>query len=129
MTQGEHPAAHPALNTAASAPQHDLVRRVTQHVQTDLAADLALDRLAALAGVSPRHLARLFQREVGESPGRYVRRARTRAAANLLESTSLPLPAIAVRCGLGTAENLRKAFTEHYGIPPSTYRRTQKSPS
>ena len=26
-----------------------------------------------------------------------------------------------------TAENLRKAFTEHYGVPPSTYRRTQRS--
>ncbi|GAB3239464.1 DJ-1/PfpI family protein [Kineosporia babensis] len=117
-----------SIFTAAPAPQHGLVRRVTEHVQVDLAADLSLEALAGLAGVSPRHLTRLFLQEVGEAPGRYVRRARTSAAANLLETTTLPLPAIANRCGLGTAENLRKAFTEYYGVPPSAYRRTQKSP-
>lgn len=115
-----------SIFAASPAPHHILVRRVTEHVQKDLTADLSLPTLAALAGISPRHLTRLFLQELGEAPGRYVRRNRTATAAHLLETTSDPLPRIARRCGLGTAENLRKAFTEYYGVPPSTYRRTQK---
>ena len=108
--------------TAAPPPEHDLVARVLAHVHTDLAVDLGASQLAAVAGVSTRHLTRLFLQHVGQAPGRYVRRARTAAAAHLLESTSLPLARIAARCGLGTAENLRQAFAGQYGVPPSAYR-------
>ena len=116
-----------SLFTAAPAPDRDVVRRVVDHVQTDLAADLDTRTLAAVAGVTPRHLNRLFTAEVGEAPGRYVRRVRTAAAAQLLESTSLPLARIAARCGLGSAENLRQAFTERYGVSPSAYRSARRA--
>ncbi|MGW4801663.1 helix-turn-helix domain-containing protein, partial [Nonomuraea sp. NPDC004297] len=81
--------------------------------------------LALGAGVSERHLTRLFLRHLGQTPGRYVRQTRTEAAAHLLASTSLPLAAVATRCGFGTAETLRQAFVDRYGIPPSRYRLTQ----
>ncbi|MFC7589809.1 helix-turn-helix domain-containing protein [Nonomuraea antimicrobica] len=70
-------------------------------------------------------MTRLFLKHLGQTPGRYVRQARTEAAAHLLASTSLPMAAIAARCGLGTAETLRQAFIDRYGIPPSRYRLTQ----
>jgi transcriptional regulator GlxA family with amidase domain len=35
------------------------------------------------------------------------------------------MAAIAARCGFGTAEALRQAFVDLYGIPPSRYRSTQ----
>ena len=113
--------------TAAPAPDHDVVRRVVDHVHTDLAGDLDTVTLAALAGVTPRHLNRLFHEHLQEAPGRYVRQARTAAAAQLIESTSLPLPRIAARCGLGSAENLRQAFMERYGTSPSAYRAAHRT--
>ncbi|MEV4087519.1 helix-turn-helix domain-containing protein, partial [Nonomuraea fuscirosea] len=45
--------------------------------------------------------------------------------AHLLASTSLPMAAVAMRCGFGTAETLRQAFIDRYGIPPSRYRLAQ----
>ena len=36
-----------------------------------------------------------------------------------------PMASVAVRCGFGTAETLRQAFIDRYGIPPSRYRLTQ----
>ncbi|MFI7692522.1 GlxA family transcriptional regulator [Nonomuraea sp. NPDC049655] len=104
-----------------------LVRRIVEHICANLAADLTAATLAAAAGVSERHLTRLFLRHLGQTPGRFVRRARTEGAAQLLASTSLPMSAIAVRCGFGTAETLRQAFVDRYGIPPSRYRLTQSS--
>ncbi|MFI9589211.1 GlxA family transcriptional regulator [Nonomuraea sp. NPDC052265] len=109
------------------APADSLVRRTVEHISANLAADLTAATLAAAAGVSERHLTRLFLRHLGQTPGRFVRRARTEGAAHLLASTSLPMSAIAARCGFGTAETLRQAFVDRYGIPPSRYRLTQSS--
>lgn len=66
--------------------------------------------------MSARHLTRLFD----------VRAVRTENAAHLLSSTSLPLNAIARRCGFGSTEILRQAFLHHHGTPPSMYRRPHR---
>jgi transcriptional regulator GlxA family with amidase domain len=78
--------------------------------------------LAGRAGVSERHLSRLFNDEVGTTPGRFVEKVRVEAAQHLLEATTDPLDVIARRTGLGTAETLRRAFTRVLGISPGAYR-------
>ena len=95
------------------------------HVAGHLADDLSAAVLAERAGVSERHLTRLFLREVEVTPGRFVRRARTEAAAHLLTTTDLTMEAVASRCGFGTPETLRQAFQSRYGVSPSHYRATQ----
>lgn len=109
----------------ARASTDDLVvRRTTNHVVSHLDGDLGTATLARLAGVSERHLSRLFLANVGETPAQFVRRTRTEAAAHLLRSTTLPLAAVARRCGFGSTESLRQAFLTQYGVPPSRYRTT-----
>lgn len=107
------------------AAHHSLVRDAIEHVSGHLADDLSAAVLAARAGVSERHLSRLFLAEVDLTPGRFVRRARTEAAANLLVTTDLTVDSIAQRCGFGAGEALRQAFQSTYGVSPSHYRRTQ----
>ncbi len=114
-----------SMFTEGPPPGNHLVRQVVDHITCHLEADLSTAALAAGAGVSERHLTRLFLRHLGQTPGRFVRRARTEAAAHLLAATSLPMAAIATQCGFGTAETLRQAFVDRYGIPPSRYRLTQ----
>ena len=100
-----------------------LVRRITGHIVSHVDQDLSVATLARLAGVSERHLSRLFLVSVRETPAQYVRRVRTEAAAHLLESTRLPLTAVTRRCGFGSTESLRQAFLDRYDTPPSRYRR------
>lgn len=114
-----------SMFTATSPPDDDLVRRVVDHISGHLDGDLSTSALAACAGISARHLARLFVDRMGETPGRYVRRARVEAAATLLASAHLSLPELARQCGLGSAETLRRAFVEQYGVSPAQYRATQ----
>ncbi|MGH3768764.1 MAG: GlxA family transcriptional regulator [Pseudonocardiaceae bacterium] len=114
-----------SMHVAAPPPDHTLVRVVTDHITSHLDGDLSSGTLASAAGVSERHLTRLFLQHLGQTPGRYIRRARTEAAAQLLASTSLPTGRVAARCGFGTAETLRQAFVARYGISPSRYRATQ----
>lgn len=116
-----------SMFTAAPAPANSLVRRVVDHIAGHLADDLSATALAAGAGVSERHLARLFLDHLGKTPGRFVRDARTEAAARLLVSTSLPVASVAAQCGFRTAETLRQAFVSRYGTPPSRYRAAHRA--
>ena len=114
-----------SMYTAAPAARNSLVQDTIDHVAGHLGDDLSAAVLAERAGVSERHLTRLFLREVEVTPGRFVRRARTEAAAQLLTTTELTMEGIASRCGFGTPETLRQAFQSRYGVSPSHYRATQ----
>ncbi|MFF8592820.1 GlxA family transcriptional regulator [Streptomyces sp. NPDC015220] len=118
-----------SMFTATPAPTNSLVRRVVDHITCHLADNLTATTLAAGAGVSERHLTRLFIDHLGKAPGRFVRDARTEAAAHLLASTSIPVASVAAQCGFRTAETLRQAFVSRYGTPPSRYRATQSTPA
>ncbi|SCG75906.1 GlxA family transcriptional regulator [Micromonospora coxensis] len=113
-----------SIFTAPPAIRHSLVRESVSYISSHLGEDLSAEALARLAGVSQRHLARLFLKEIGLTPARFVRRARVEAAGHLLTRTDLTVEAIAGRCGFGTAEALRQAFLDTYGVSPSHYRAT-----
>jgi transcriptional regulator GlxA family with amidase domain len=111
-----------SLFTRIPRPDQALVRRVIDHVNSHLDADLTAADLAALVGVSERHLSRLFVEHVGRTPWRLVRDARLEAASQLLAGTRVPMTTVARRCGFASAESLRQAFVARFGIPPSRFR-------
>lgn len=107
------------------APDHDhqLVERAVQHIAGNMSDSLDTATLGRKFGVSERHLNRLFVADTGLTPGRYVRRVRTEAAARLLTTTDLRVSDVARKCGFGTSEALRQAFAQHYDVSPARYRR------
>ncbi|QEU96586.1 GlxA family transcriptional regulator [Streptomyces kanamyceticus] len=88
-----------------------------------LAEPIGIEDLAARAGVSARTLARRFADQLGVSPGQWLLAQRIGAARELLESTDLPLEAVARRSGLSSATNLRRRFLRAIGTTPGGYRR------
>ena len=87
------------------------------------ARDLGVAALAKRVAMSPRNFARVFAREVGETPARWVERARVEAARRLLEEIGATASSeIAARCGFGTAETLRRAFLRRSACRPAAYR-------
>jgi transcriptional regulator GlxA family with amidase domain len=107
-----------AVQLAEHEPLRDLQAWILEHPDDDL----AITRLARRVAMSPRNFARLFAREVGTTPARFVAAARVETARRLLEETSEPLEAICVKSGLGTPESMRRAFLRTVGIPPGRYR-------
>jgi transcriptional regulator GlxA family with amidase domain len=112
-----------SVHLAAPAPTDDVVRRVVEHVAEHLADDLGAPVLAAVAGVSERHLTRLFRAELDRTPAEHVRRMRTEAAAHLVATTDVPLVRVASRCGFRSTETMRTAFLDTFGRTPSEHRR------
>jgi transcriptional regulator GlxA family with amidase domain len=99
------------------------VRSVQELVESTPGADHRLTVLASRAAMSVRHFTRVFTDEVGETPGRFVERVRVEAARTELETTDDTLDVVAARCGLGTAETLRRVFHRRLGVTPDAYRR------
>lgn len=130
VTYLHRPADQAQISTflAAPPPGDRLVRDLTGHIAGHLAEDLTPAALAARAGVSTRHLTRLFASHLGTTPARAVRSARTEAAVHLVRSSGLPLDAVARRCGFRSAQTLRQAFLDHYGANGDTIRRMPDMP-
>jgi transcriptional regulator GlxA family with amidase domain len=103
--------------------ERSTVRAVQSVVEAAPGGDHRLPALAAAAAMSVRHFARVFTAEVGETPGRFVERVRVEAARRELETTDDTLEVIARRCGLGTAETLRRVFQRRLSVAPDFYRR------
>ncbi|HEX3795149.1 MAG TPA: GlxA family transcriptional regulator [Acidimicrobiales bacterium] len=102
--------------------ERSAVRAVQSLVESTPAGDHRLPVLAAAAAMSVRHFARVFAAEVGDTPGHFVERVRLEAARHALETTDDTLDRIAIACGLGSAESLRRVFHKHLGVAPDAYR-------
>jgi transcriptional regulator GlxA family with amidase domain len=107
--------------TAAPARREPL-RDVQAHIAEHPAADLSVPALAARAHMSERNFARAFRAETGMTPAAYVEAARVERARRELETTDLPVQAVAAQCGFGTVETMRRAFARRLGVNPAAYR-------
>ncbi|GAA2752218.1 helix-turn-helix domain-containing protein [Kitasatospora cinereorecta] len=96
---------------------------VLEWMRRNLAEETTVERLAALAHMSPRTFARRFQQETGTTPHRWLTGQRLLHAQRLLESTDEPIDAVAARCGFGNAATLRHHFGQRLGTTPQAYRR------
>ncbi|MBA9002345.1 MULTISPECIES: GlxA family transcriptional regulator [Thermomonospora] len=107
----------------AAAPRAEPFRELQAFIDGNPAADLSVPALARRAGMSERHFSRVFARQTGIPPGRYVERSRADAARRLLETTDHPIDRVARECGLGSPDTLYRIFRRYWRISPGDYRR------
>jgi AraC family transcriptional regulator len=85
-----------------------------------------LDCAAAIAGLSPFHFLRLFQRVLGVTPHQYLIRSRLRHAARLLADSQRSITEIAFDVGFRDLANFVRSFHRAAGISPREFRRAAK---
>jgi transcriptional regulator GlxA family with amidase domain len=95
---------------------------VLDEVADDPTGDHSLEALSERAGFSVRHLTRVFQRELGITPGRYVESVRVEAAKARLQRSDESLSTIARACGFGSDETMRRVFWRELSTTPAAYR-------
>lgn len=95
---------------------------VCAHIDEHLEEPLTLDGLARRAGMSPSHLRRLFRREFGVSPMRYVTELRVGRAATLLSTSTLPVGAVGRAVGYADPFHFSRRFKQLTGRAPAVYR-------
>jgi transcriptional regulator GlxA family with amidase domain len=103
---------------AEREPLRDLQEWILEHP----GGDLSVPALARRVAMSPRNFARVFAREVGATPGRFVERIRVEAARRLLEESPRSVSAVAASCGFANPETMRIAFRRTLRVSPNGYR-------
>ena len=98
------------------------LRRVIDFVEANIASDLALADLAAVAGASPFHFSRAFAGAMGMPPYAYLLSRRIEAAKALLIASSDPMARIADQCGFNSAAQLSRMFKNITGSTPVAFR-------
>jgi AraC-like DNA-binding protein len=83
---------------------------------------LAVDDLAAAAGLSRAHFSREFRRAFGESPHAYLLTRRLERAAALLRTTDRSVADICVSVGLQSIGSFTTSFRRMFGTSPTAYR-------
>ena len=107
------------------AARSELLRDAREIMHSDFASDLSLDEVAARIATSRRHLQRVFAEIAGTGFREELAAIRMDAAAELLETTPLPIADIARRVGYRQSAQFAKAFRAHRGVLPSIYRATR----
>ena len=83
--------------------------------------------LASKLGVTDRHLRRLFNKHLGQSPMAVVSENRLKLAQTLLKEPDLKVADIAYAAGFSSLRRFNDAFKAHTGLPPRQWRDSQKS--
>jgi len=80
-------------------------------------------RVAEHLNMSPRNFTRVFHKQTGVPPAKFIEKLRVEMARKYLEDTDIPLETIAEKCGLGGLVSMRRTFLRHLMTTPSDYRR------
>lgn len=128
---------HTEIRSAAAPQRAGIAERVGSHsphlvevisaMESHIADPLNLDQLALIAGITPRHLNRLFVAAVGESAMAYYRGVRLSVGKRLLHGAYMGIGEIAAATGFSSAGHFSNTYFARYGVRPRADRKLQPS--
>jgi transcriptional regulator GlxA family with amidase domain len=111
-----------SVSLANQASEMKSVQELQVWIADHLDRNLSVQALAQHVAMSVRNFERVFTRETGCTPARYVAQMRVEAARRQLEDTDKSMDHIARQCGFVSADLMRRAFTRNVGTTPGRYR-------
>jgi AraC family transcriptional regulator len=98
------------------------LRRLFEHIESQIGSALRLAELAALARLSEDHFLRAFKAAVGQTPHQYVLGRRIAHTQTLLEHSRLPIAEVALAAGFRGPSHFAAAFRQRVGSSPRAWR-------
>jgi len=112
--------AQPVPETTRDARINNLI----DYLQRNISQPLNLNTLAESVAMSRRTLTRHFMKATGMSVASWITAERLRRSQLLLESSNLPIEAVAEQVGYLSAVTLRQQFKARFGVSPAEWRKT-----
>jgi AraC family transcriptional regulator len=101
-------------------------KRVIDYIHANLSRTLTIDKLAAIADLSPSYFARAFQQSLAQTPHEFIVTARLHAAKNMVLNSNVPFREISVTAGFSSNSHMTSLMKKVWGQTPSQIRNTNK---
>ncbi|MGE0523815.1 MAG: GlxA family transcriptional regulator [Variibacter sp.] len=88
---------------------------------------IGVETLAGEAGVSARHLQRLFAQHLGMTVEKYLFSLRLNRGRELLRQSDLPVLDVALAAGFSTAGHFSRSYKAKFGLTPRDERRSARA--
>jgi AraC family transcriptional regulator len=99
------------------------LRPIVDYIHQNLCADVSLETLAGLAGLSPNYFLGAFREATGLTPHRYVTELRVARACELLRDPHRPITEVSLAVGFASQSHLTEVFRRTLKTTPAAYRR------
>jgi transcriptional regulator GlxA family with amidase domain len=116
-----------SVSLSAQASEMTAIRELQVWIADNLRKKMSVQTLADRVAMSVRNFERVFTRELGRTPSRYVLQLRVEAAQRQLERSDDGMKQIALSCGFGSTDVMRRSFTRLVGVTPHQYRNRTRS--
>jgi AraC family transcriptional regulator len=93
-----------------------------EYMHAHLTESVRIEDVAAAAGLSPFHFARLFRSTTGITPHRYLMLARVERAKAMLLQCDRTMTEIATEAGFSDQSHMSKVFRRLMGCSPTRFR-------
>ncbi|MGZ9586604.1 response regulator transcription factor [Paenibacillus marinisediminis] len=102
--------------------EHVVVLQINEYIDSHLAGDVSLAKLAGIVHLNPSYLSRLYKRTSGIGLSEYINMARIEKAKELLKYSVYKIYEISAMVGYDSRLSFIRFFKANMGITPQEYR-------
>lgn len=100
-----------------------VVNDLSSWVRSNLGQKMNIQIMAEKMGITSRHLTRVFSKELGVTPAKWLGSIRLEQAKKLLREDKLAIKQVVLECGLNSEQVLRQLFLRNLGMSPAEYKK------
>ena len=122
-------AQHPNLENALEEKEgtftpEEIVDLVKEYICKNYSSPISLSSIANNLGFSAAYLSKVFSKQTGNSPSRYLKEYRITVAKQLLNNAHLSIATVSSQTGFVDQFHFSKTFKHVTGINPTEYRKS-----
>lgn len=115
--------------TESTATAGGFMDRAIKYINEHIAADLDIDDICQVIGISKYYFCRRFREHTGTTVMKYILQTRIILAKGELEKTPSPITDISEKCGFSSTSYFCRAFKQEVGCSPLHYRKQMRQKS
>lgn len=101
-----------------------VIKEIISYIDFHYAEDLSLNFFAEKFNIAKTYLSNLFKKETDTTLTEFIHQVRMRKAITLINSSAIPVSAIASACGYNDINYFIRVFKRTYGLSPKQYQKT-----
>lgn len=103
----------------------DWINRVVEYIRLHYMDGITIRDLVKQTGLNRSHFSRAFTARLGVSPHQYLTNIRMEKALDMLKTDGYSITEIGLSLGFPDLYSFTRSFRNHFGVPPSHYRRVK----